>query len=956
VLLAEAAIGPDGCAIAGAYLGDGPDLDEVGGRFLGPAAPEGLDPGGEGPLRDLDDFLDHCLWRLGYRSRFGIVAWDPPSLFASLAFEFRKGGAWAVLFTDEVEGRRLVDYHRSPIVFEPLANGRVSVRFGPRKHPDRRDLDASGRQFRGRFVSLQDAVSALSGERVEDLATACMLFDIAPPPSGPATVDSLPERITALRELFRAVRREAESWPGVSFEPLSTATAIVSGAYRIARVPQPLLRDRRTMRVPPRAIGAGIEGASIGARTGLFVRRLDVPGVDVDITSCYPVGAALAGVQEFLTHRARAHRLRGTRSLSVLRRRVESVVSSGLLEYPDVWRSLAFLVKVRPAGDLTAHLEVFGTEATVTAPIVAGSREFWTTGFDMAVAATEDLDRGGSGRVPEIVEAWTFEFGQRIRGLRPVSFPHGWTWDPRRPSTYRSPDGRTWGNLFLLLAAMRAAFKSDPELSRAERIRLRGMLKVASVAGAFGLFSATVPVDDAERGTRHRVTTSDGIVTVDKAPERPGPWAFPPGAALVEGAGRLLLTLLMHEVRIRGGVVVQADTDGCFIAATRNGSLNDQTAAVPLLSFDQIQEIRDAFEPLARWTGLPIVPDRIVDGALLRGAGRPSLLKVEDTVVGPDGEFTEYRCYSPGLRRFAIFPADGDGPWRVSENTIGVMVNPTSLNSRRFARECYRYLLAREAGEPFDGDWLDEPVLWPKRIVRPDELKAARRSIPDLRPTETVVYARSMFGSESQVARWVPGARWSDLDWRTSTGDPVELIPAADGRAVGTVRPWRIFLGAFLRHRVAFTLDEDGRRSDGSTRGRLGPAPILIVGAGRTGRTDWATGTSAEEVIPDPDEWNRIREGLAGIAGSELRRGGLAPRTALAIRAGRRPTRRNADAARRLVAARARAEAGLTRLGVRTCIAPRCREILSGRQRWFCRRHAKYPGSRRKAWREAAGQ
>jgi len=959
VLLAEVAIGPDGRGISGVYLGDGPDLGEVAGRFLGPAAPPGFDPAGAGPLRDRDDFLDRLIWRLLHESRFGGLMWEPAAFFSSLAVTFRHEGRWVVLWTYlDDNGEHRTDYYRPPIILEPLANGRVTVRFGPRKKPDPRDFDKTGRQYPGRFAGLQDAVSALVGERVQDLATACRLFGIEAPPPGPATVEALPERIVALRELYRAVREEAECWPGVSIDHLPSAAALVSGAYVSAGTPQPLLRDRRTMRVPPRAIGAGIEAASIGARTGTSIRRQAVPGLDVDVTACYPVAGALASVQDFLTHEVAAHHLHGRRSLAELTARVAEAVASDVLEHPDAGRSLAFLCKVAPAGDvMTVHVELFGTEATVTAPIVEGSREFWTTGFDLAAAVLEDLDRGGPGSVPEIVEAWTFTFGRRLRGLHPVTFPGGWTWDPRTASTYRSRDGRTRGNLYLLFAAMRAVAKTDPTLSEPERIRRRGMLKVASVAGAFGMFCASTPLD-VKPGTRHRVITADGIVTLDRGtPERPGPWAFPPAAALVEGAGRLLLTLLVHEARVRGGIAAQIDTDGGFIVATAEGGLIDEDSAmIPALSFAQVQEIRERFATLARWTGLPITSDRLEGRRVVTGEGMPSLVKFADPMVGEDGKLGDFLCYTPSLRRFAIHPDDGgdvDGRWRVSENTIGVMVNPSSLRQGDFARDCYRYLLARETGDEFDADWLDEPVLWPKTITHPDDLVAARRAIPDLRPTETVVYARPLFGGSSYVARPVLGASWRDLDWRTQDGEPVGLTPAVD-RAAGAVRTWRVFLRGFLRHPVAFTLDAEGHRSDGSTCGLLVPAPILIVGATRTGRTDWATGQRAEDLVLDPGEWSRIMEGLAGIGEADLVRAGLAPRTARAMRAGRQPIRRNAEKARRLVAERTRAKAGLVRDRARGCIAPGCGERLTGRQRTFCTRHAAFPGTRRKAWREAA--
>jgi hypothetical protein len=214
VLLTEVAIDGQGRATSGVYLGDGPDMTEVAGRFLGRAAPLGFEPPGPGPLRDLEDYLDRPLWRLIYESRFGFVAWDLAALAASLAFEFRKGGRWVVLWTYlDARGERKVDYYRPPVVLDSLANAQVAVKFGPRKRPNPRDYVAPGRQNPGRFLPLRGAASALAGERVEHLTTACRLFDVSPPPAGPARPETLPGRIAAMRDLYRAVRREAESWP-----------------------------------------------------------------------------------------------------------------------------------------------------------------------------------------------------------------------------------------------------------------------------------------------------------------------------------------------------------------------------------------------------------------------------------------------------------------------------------------------------------------------------------------------------------------------------------------------------------------------------------------------------------------------------------------------------------------------------------------------------------------------
>ncbi len=375
------------------------------------------------------------------------------------------------------------------------------------------------------------------------------------------------------------------------------------------------------------------------------------------------------------------------------------------------------------------------------------------------------------------------------------------------------------------------------------------------------------------------------------------------------------------------------------------------------LSFAQVQEIRECFAALAEWTRLPIPPDQLEGRQILSGRGAPSLLRFAAPMLSPEGELGDFSCYAPSLRRFAIFPSDPsakDAAWRVSENTIGVMVNPTKLPPADFARECYRYLLARESGARFKRGWLDAPRLWPERLTRPEDLKVARRAIPNLRMTETVLRARLMFGG-SLTARAVPGLEPSELDWRTQDGDVAELIPAADS-LIGTVLTWRLFLDGFLSNPVPFTRDADGRRADPGTRGALHPAPLLIVGVVHTGRTDWDRGEEGERLIDDLGAWSQVLESLASVPGEDLRRAGLAPRTVRAMRSGRPAAARNADAALGIASGRARVAAGLVRDRGPRCIAPECEEALVGRQRTFCSRHGAYPGSRRREWREAAGR
>ncbi len=357
----------------------------------------------------------------------------------------------------------------------------------------------------------------------------------------------------------------------MNLDRLASAAALVSSTRAAARIPQPLLRDRSTFRVPLRALGAGIEAGSTGARKQTYVRRERQEGVDLDLTNCYGVGNALGGVDDLLTHEVTAHHLSGAGALARLAKIVHDAVRADLLSAPEIWRALSFLALVRPSGDiLTAHFTIADIEATLTTTVVKGSIPIWLTGSDLAVGVIEDLDRGGRGRVPEIIEAWTFSSGPLLRGLRAVKLLERWTFDPRKPSNYVSRDGLTWGHLPLMLGAMRIDAKTDPSLSEATRLRRRGMLKIASVSAAFGMYLASYP--DASLGLPHQVITSDGLVTLNEGtPERAGAWAFPPAGALAEGFGRLLLTLVLHEARVRGVSPVGADTDGAFLSALRRG-------------------------------------------------------------------------------------------------------------------------------------------------------------------------------------------------------------------------------------------------------------------------------------------------------------------------------------------------------------------------------------------------
>jgi hypothetical protein len=115
---------------------------------------------------------------------------------------------------------------------------------------------------------------------------------------------------------------------------------------------------------------------------------------------------------------------------------------------------------------------------------------------------------------------------------------------------------------FVRIVEERHRIDRDLSRSKDERERLSRFLKITANATAFGILarfdrrelSAAVPVtvwgpDATPRTKDHH------------QPEDPGPYTFPPFAATITAAARLMLALLERLVTDAGGTYVFCDTD-----------------------------------------------------------------------------------------------------------------------------------------------------------------------------------------------------------------------------------------------------------------------------------------------------------------------------------------------------------------------------------------------------------
>jgi hypothetical protein len=128
-------------------------------------------------------------------------------------------------------------------------------------------------------------------------------------------------------------------------------------------------------------------------------------------------------------------------------------------------------------------------------------------------------------------------------------------------------------DIFRTLVELRNQLKGDATITDRERERLRDVLKVIANSGSYGIFAEMNPQNLAPGETRQvRVIGGSARFTATSAkPEEPGEFCFPPIAALVTGAARLLLALVETLVRELGGSYAMCDTDSMAILASESG-------------------------------------------------------------------------------------------------------------------------------------------------------------------------------------------------------------------------------------------------------------------------------------------------------------------------------------------------------------------------------------------------
>ncbi len=633
--------------------------------------------------------------------------------------------------------------------------------------------------------------------------------------------------------------------------------------------------------------------AFYGGRSECHARKTLVPVVYCDFLSMYPTVNSLMGLWEFLT----AERVDVVDATDDVRTFLENATLEDMFK-PEAWQRLPAIVQIEPDGDILpvrAHYDAKTRNASydIGLNMFTAREPFWYTLADCV--ASKLL----TGRGPRVLKGLRFMPVGRQPGLRPIKLRGALEVDPERD------------DFFKVIVEERQRRRGRDDL---ESQRLDLLLKTLANSGSFGIH-AELNRKELRSGEKAEVTVwSKGEPFTDwqAAPEEPGEWCFPPLAASITGAARLMLAMLERCVTDLGGTYAMCDTDSMAIVATEQDGLircpgglerlksgrRKPVEAIQALSWQQVESIRQRFAALNPYD---------------RDAVSGSILKLETENFDPGtGERRQLHYYGISAKRYVLFDLDAAGELvlpKVSEHGLGgTYLDPTEKpeadprgagdlvfdedtdderaddlqnGGRPWVRETWLWLLRRELGLPApEPAWLRRPAVTRITASSPLLLKTFERynrgkpASQQVRPFNFLLLAKGdPLGNAPAASLMAPYTtdpdEWEDMTWydRSAGCRPVMLCTSMDDahrppvkyydwrrryppRVV--VRSYGSVLGWFASHPELKAAGPDGQPCSYDTVGLLIRRHV-----------------SHSIVAPIGKEANRLEDILSGLVTSE---------------------------------------------------------------------------------------
>ena len=419
--------------------------------------------------------------------------------------------------------------------------------------------------YRGRFLDLRTFVFALTSKGTS-LASAGARYAIAHPKlvaeeHGRITLQYLDYNrrdVLASIEILQAARAEFDAHP-IQLDPCKAfSPAAIAKAYLHAMGVTP--PRQKFTGVSAETLGIAMS-AYYGGRAEARIRRMPVRVIHTDFVSMYPTCNALMDLWSFVI----AADIREEDFTD----RAQTLLNAATVEaYFDqvAWKHLNWFGLVCPDDDILPVRGAYDPsqpgQTNIGVNRFTSTQPIWYTGADLIAA------RLLGNKPPRLIKAIRLVPVGMQDGLRPITLPSGTVIVPSEQDFFR------------IIIELRKRLKND-ESNPGNKATAQA-LKILANAGSYGISAESNP-EELPKGKTVPLLVHGGhagFATESAAPESPGVFSFPPFAAWITGAARLMLALAECAVVEAGGTYGFCDTDSMAITV-------DQPRDEPLLVVQQ---------------------------------------------------------------------------------------------------------------------------------------------------------------------------------------------------------------------------------------------------------------------------------------------------------------------------------------------------------------------------------
>jgi hypothetical protein len=602
-------------------------------------------------MEPLSIWLTRVFWRAAFCLQSAAVCFNAPFDLSRLASQvgaartfkpdertdpFAGGFSFRLWSYPRDEGRALDSRYRPRLAIKSIDSKRSLKGFRKPELVDERNLVNETGQGdtrwvpRGHFLDLRTLVFALT-DKGHSLESASKAFDV------PYTKRKVKHgEISA--EYIQYCREDVAATEGLCEAALTAflrhpIPLQATRAYSPATIGRTYLKQMGILapsdrhRIDPRILGWAMT-AYYGGRAECRIRRTPVPVVYCDFKSMYPTVCALMGLWDTLI----SQRIEAVDATSEVRRLLEQIDADACFR-PQVWRDFVGIAQIMPDADVLPVRARYGAGPSWQIGVnpLTSTQPMWFTIPDLV--ASKLL----TGKAPRIQQAIRFVGRGMIADLQPIDLLDTTRVHPVERDFFRT----------VIEQRTLAENRGDENLSKG--------LKTLANATSYGIYAQ---MTRRELGKHHREkVTVYGIHDQPHEhrvanPEEPGEYAFPPMAATITGAARLLLALVEHQLTKAGGTYAFCDTDSMAIVATEDGglvacdggphALDDDRPAVRALSWQQVEQIRERFAALNPYDR-SIVPE--------------SILELEDENYADDArtQRRQLHCYAISAKRYTFY-------------------------------------------------------------------------------------------------------------------------------------------------------------------------------------------------------------------------------------------------------------------------------------------------------------